>query len=137
MSGRMARQKGKRGEQEVAAMLRDVFPDVRTKRAGGESATQDRGRDLLGTPGLCVQSKCMARPNPLKALLEAAVAATGHEIPVAFCKQSRMGRGNSTAWTVTLLAEDFIGLWAASQANLAAVAGPKDQPLEDAGNGLA
>ncbi len=31
-------------------------------------------------------------------------------MPVAFCRQSRIGRGNSTEWSVTLRATDFLAL---------------------------
>ena len=117
------RQKGKRGEQEVSRLLLPLFPEVRTKRAGGESASVDRGRDLLGTPGLCVQVKCMAKPNPLTALEEAhSVMGTG-EIPVAFVKRSVQGGnqrkpGVTGSWCVVLLADDFIDLMKVSRTSV-------------------
>jgi hypothetical protein len=110
MSGRHSRQKGKRGEQEVANLLKPLFPYARTKRAGGESASADRGRDLLGTGILVVQVKLMAAPAPIKALREASAAATDAEMPVAFCKQTRCAGNNAPEWTVTLRAKDFLAL---------------------------
>lgn len=103
-----SRVKGKHAEQEVARLLRVIAPDVRTKRAGGESASQDRGRDLLGTPGLCVQVKCHARPQPIAALGEALQASAADEIPVAICRQS--SRSKHSRWTATITLEDLIGL---------------------------
>ena len=115
MSRADGRRKGKHGEQEVAQLLRGLFPEVRTKRAGGESASVDRGRDLLGTPGYCVQVKRMHRPAPLAALEEALAAAAVGEIPVAFVKQSRHGGdqwnpGVRGQWVVVLRADDLLAL---------------------------
>lgn len=104
------RNKGKRCECEVAALLRPLFPEVRTKRAGGESASQDRGRDLLGTTGLCVQIKGHARPFPLRALYEAQHAALEEEIPVAICKEVR--RGARSEWSATIPLTCFLALLA-------------------------
>jgi len=115
MSRADGRRKGKHGEQEVAQLLRGLFPEVRTKRAGGESASVDRGRDLLGTPGFCVQVKRMQRPNALAALEEAAGVATPAEIPIAFIKQSRAGNIHTRGkvggrWVAVLRAEDLLTL---------------------------
>lgn len=108
MSGRRSRDKGKRSELEVCALLRDVFPEIRTKRAGGESASVDRGRDLLGTPGFCVQVKGRAAPNPIGALAEADAGRSQYrrEVPVAFVR--KIARGTSSRWIVTLYADDFV-----------------------------
>lgn len=114
--GAASRRKGKRGEQEVAVLLRPVFPAVRTKRAGGESAAEDRGRDLLGTPGLCVQAKCHAKPQPIAALAEARRAALEAEMPVAFVRQS--SRRESSPWCVILDAQDFVGLLSLAKGEL-------------------
>jgi hypothetical protein len=118
--GLMSRRKGKVGEQQAAQLLRAIFPDVHTKRAGGESASVDRGRDLLGTPGLCVQVKCHGAPQPLVAWREACSIAQPNELPVAFVKQSR--RGYAFPWAVVLSAEDFIGLYALARGDLLTVA---------------
>jgi hypothetical protein len=118
MAGLTSQRKGRRGEQEVAILLRPLFPLVRTRRAGGETSPIDRGRDLLGTDGLCVQIKCHGRPQPIQALKEAAAAAHGSEIPVAFVKLSRVGNGRSSPWCVIMEAESFIGLLALNRALL-------------------
>jgi hypothetical protein len=133
---RRERQKGKRGEQSVAALLRPIFGDeVRTKRAGGESACVDRGRDLLGTPGLCVQVKEMARPRPLAALDEACAMMAANEIPVAFVKESWTGiktteKSARGRWCVVLRAEDFVGLFQLARLNTAVFGATfaEDQP---------
>ncbi|HXU06528.1 MAG TPA: hypothetical protein VN903_36485 [Polyangia bacterium] len=112
---RTGRRKGKRGEQDVVRMLRGLFPEVRTKRAGGESASVDRGRDLLGTPGYCIQVKAMRAPAPLAALEEALAAASPKEVAVAFVKQSCAGNQHTRGqvggrWVAVLRAEDLLSL---------------------------
>ena len=115
---RAQREKGKRGEQEVAQLLRAVYPEVRTKRAGGESAAQDRGRDLLGAPGLCVQVKNQGRIDAIGALEEAKAAALENEIPIAFVRRTR-GNGLSTSgWCAILPAHELVGLLAIARAKL-------------------
>lgn len=117
------RDKGKLGEQQVASLLLPLYPEVRTKRAGGESASVDRGRDLLGTPGLCVQVKNMMRPDGLRALAEAVSVMGSDEIPVAFIKRSVKGVNQysidvSGKWCVVMLADDFIGLLRTSRVSV-------------------
>ena len=101
---RLERTKGCRAERDVAALLRPLFPHVRTKRAGGESAREDRGRDLLGTPAFCFQVKVGVHPYPLKALREAQAAALEDEMPVAICREDRQ------EWTATMPLEGLLAL---------------------------
>jgi hypothetical protein len=112
---RSQRQKGKRGEQEVVALLSPVYPEARTKRAGGESASVDRGRDLLGTPGLCVQVKNAAAIDCIGALEEARHAAASNEIPIAFVRRTRGNGLSSSGWCVILSADDFVGMLATTK----------------------
>jgi hypothetical protein len=99
------RRKGKRGEQEAVNLILPAFPLARSKRAGGESATVDRGRDILGTPGYCIQVH-RGRSTPCERKLEEAVtAAEGtYDIPVALVRRDR------GPWTATIRASDFLAL---------------------------
>lgn len=116
--GRSQRQKGKVGEQRACTILRPLFPEVRTKRAGGESATQDRGRDLLGTPGLCVQVQVSGRPTIDRKMREAIRAAarpggppdfTPGELAIALTHRDGIAH-HPEPWLVTMRAEDFLEL---------------------------
>jgi hypothetical protein len=114
--GKAEREKGKRGEIEVARALRAIWPEARTKRAGGESASQDRGRDLLGTPGWCWQVKRRERLNVSEALKECASAAVfgdrGQEVPVV------AHRRRGEAWVASLPLHALIRLlacWASTK----------------------
>lgn len=103
--GQMQRQKGKRGEQEVVRLILPIYPLARSKRAGGESASVDRGRDILGTPGLCIQVHLGQSATPQTKLREACAGALGtDDLPVAFTRRDRED------WVVTLRASDFLAL---------------------------
>ena len=76
------RRKGARGELELAAELRDLFPAV-ARRAAGEESQDDQGRDLKGTPGFCFQCGRGKGPRPEAKLREAMAAAHTDELPIA------------------------------------------------------
>lgn len=99
------RRKGKVGEQEAVKILLPAFPLARSKRAGGESSTVDRGRDILGTPGYCIQVHRGRSATCERKLEEAVAAATGtYDVPVALVRRDR------GQWTATLRADDFLAL---------------------------
>lgn len=100
----MSSRKGKRGEVEAVNLLLPIFPLARSKRAGGESATVDRGRDILGTDGWCVQVMRSARPDIHRKLSEAMGCAQADEIPLAL---TRKDRGE---WLATLPAAHLMEL---------------------------
>lgn len=103
--GLMQRNKGKRGECDVVRLILPLYPLARSKRAGGESALVDRGRDILGTPGLCIQVHLGQSATPQRKLAEAVAGALGTEdMPVAFTRRDR------EEWVVTLRAADFLAL---------------------------
>lgn len=104
---RMQRDKGANAERAAARILQVVHPDA-CRRASGEESQESQGRDLKGTPGLCVQVKEMGAPSPLAALEEAIGAAGTVEIPMAIVRQSR--RGASTPFRVVLTMRDAIHL---------------------------
>lgn len=129
--GKRSRDKGGRGEREVAELLRGIFPEARRRFSSEESQGVVLGRDLNGVEPFVVQCELAARPRIEKKLREAVGATTidrgGYrlttgEIPVAFTRRSsRSERANG--WLVTMRAEDFIrlvsvymGAWRAARA---------------------
>ncbi len=99
--------KGSRGADEVVRLLLDVFPEARKRVNGEERQDENPGRDLVGTPGYCVQSQLAEITRPVSKAKEAIAAADDGEIPVAFTRaSSRELVGES--WFVTLRAEDFL-----------------------------
>lgn len=103
---RMQREKGAQAERAAAILFRTVCPDASRRVSGEEGQGEALGRDLKGTPGLCVQVKEMAAPRPLAALDEAITAAQPGEIPLALVRQSR--RGSSTPFRVVLTLRDAL-----------------------------
>jgi hypothetical protein len=106
--GKRSREKGAQAERAVAEILRSIYPDAMRRVSGEEGQGETLGRDLKGTPGLCVQVKETSRPQPLAAFDEALAAAEYGEIPVAFVRQS--SRGSSTAFRVVLSVPCFLKL---------------------------
>jgi hypothetical protein len=104
--GSLSREKGANAERAVARILQIIYPDAQRRVSGEEGQGENLGRDIKGTPGLCVQVKEMASPRPLAALEEAIVAANPGEVAVAFVRQSR--RGSSTPFRVVLEVRDFM-----------------------------
>jgi len=105
--GRRSREKGAQAERAAAAILRLIHPDAARRVSGEEGQGENLGRDLKGTPGLCVQVKETGAPQPLLALEEAIAAASGFdEIPVAIVRQARMG--SSGPFRVVLTLRDWL-----------------------------
>jgi hypothetical protein len=105
----MSRHKGKRGELQVVALLRRVFPDAR-RRCAGEESQGERGRDI-DLAGFCVQVQTAKSTTPVRKFREAVAAARSAEIPLAFTREaSRSKRGEP--WLVTLEAEALLDLLA-------------------------
>lgn len=107
MAGRKSRDKGARGEREAVRLLREVFPTVR-RRCAGEESQGNRGRDLEGVPGWCIQVQMAGRISAVAKLIEAEGAREPDEIPCAITRRCRLG--HSGPWTVTLLLEDWLDL---------------------------
>lgn len=107
--GRYARDRGKRGELEVAEILRPIFPEVRTRRAGGESAEDTRGSDLVGAEPYVIQVKRRERLNVVEAWNEAAQNAKG-AVPLLVFRRDR------GPWLVTMSLAEWMELERARQA---------------------
>lgn len=109
--GKASRDKGARGEREVAELLRAVYPNAR-RRACGEEAQQDQGRDLKRTGRLVVQCQLAKRPTPERKFNEACDACVdgSDQVPVAFTRRCVPGQPSAGEWLVTLHASHFLEL---------------------------
>lgn len=98
--GKQQRDKGARGEREVAALFHDMGWDEAKRELSQYQSSL--GRDLSGTAPFCVQVKNDERANGIAALLEAEEAVDNlYAFPVSFVKKN--GR-----WFVTMSAELFM-----------------------------
>ncbi len=105
--------KGKRGEIEVANMLKAVLPEARRRPLGAETQC-DQGRDLDGTGYLVCQVNLSKRPPIERKWSEALAASRDGEVPVAFTR--RCSRTEHGPWLATLAAEDLVRLLQAVKA---------------------
>jgi hypothetical protein len=117
--GMRSRQKGKRGEREVVALFKGVYPDA--KRGWWQSRGGSVVPDVDGTP-FWIEVKLGARPNPLAALQQAIdnedddycvrlvnvlneqlVGDVPHRTPLACCRKTPRGE-----WTATMRLSDLL-----------------------------
>lgn len=96
-----SRQKGKRGELELAKMLRDYgFTEA---RRGVQYSGANGDADVIGIPGVHIECKRVERGLDLyKAMEQASRDAREGETPVVF------HRKNGKLWLVTMLADDYL-----------------------------
>lgn len=94
-----SRNKGKRGELELAAILREYGFDA---RRGQQYCGASGDADVLGLPGVHIECKRVERLNIDAAMEQAARDARPGEVPVV------MHRRNGKPWMATMLLKDFL-----------------------------
>ena len=107
--GKMQRNKGKRGERELAGILRDYGYDC---RRGQQFCGANGDADVVGLPGIHIESKRTERLNLYDALAQATRDARKGEIPVIF------HRRNNCEWVCILSLDDFMRLYAGQEGGL-------------------
>lgn len=100
--GKSQRDKGKRGERELAALLREYGYDC---RRGQQYCGGNGDADVVGLPGIHIEAKRAERLNIYDALGQAARDAGPGEIPVVF------HRRNNCGWVCILPVEGFMELY--------------------------
>lgn len=107
MTGKMSRDKGKRGERELAQKLREYgFSDC---RRGRQSGSADGTADVINLPGIWIEAKRVERLELYTALSQAKSDARDGEMPVV------MHRKNNCEWVVIQPLSDWIQLYRESQ----------------------
>ena len=99
--GQMSRDKGKRGERELASKLREY--GYNTKR-GVQYQGGPESPDVIGLPGIHIECKRTERLNLYDALAQAKHDA-GAQMPVV------MHRRNNCEWVVIQPLEDWMKLY--------------------------
>lgn len=97
-----SRQKGKRGELELAKVLREAGYDT---RRGQQYSGASGDADVVGLPGIHIECKRVEQLNIEKALQQSERDAKPGEIPVV------MHRANGTKWKATLRLDDFLEIY--------------------------
>lgn len=85
MSGKMSRDKGKRGEYEARDFLKRWFPEAR--RGANQSRNGADAADVEGTP-FWVEAKLGAKPN-VRAALEQAKKATDYRAVLVYIRDDK------------------------------------------------
>lgn len=97
-----SREKGKRGELELARALRALGYDC---RRGQQFSGKNGDADVVGLPGIHIECKRVERLN-----LEDAMAQAGHDAREGE-KPAVFHRKNRSRWLVTMELQDFIELY--------------------------
>lgn len=101
-----SRQKGARGERELANILKAKGYDA---RRGQQYNGANGDADVVGLPGIHIECKKVERLNIYEAMEQAVRDAREGEMPAVFQKRSRK------PWLVTLDLEDFMELYARAE----------------------
>ena len=101
-----SRQKGARGERELAEKLREYGYEV---RRGQQYSGANGDADVVGVPGLHIECKRVEKLNLDDALAQSVRDSRDGEIPVV------MHRKNRTEWKATLRLDDFMDIWERSK----------------------
>lgn len=100
--GKASRDKGKRGELEIAHILQEYgYPARRSVQYNGFQGDAD----IIGVEGLHIEVKRVERLNIEEAMAQSRRDAKGYEIPVVF------HRRNNHSWLATLPLDDFIQIY--------------------------
>ena len=97
-----SREKGKRGERELAAKLRELGYDT---RRGQQFSGANGDADVVGLPGIHIECKRVEHLNLQDAYDQSKRDARDDEIPVV------VHRKNNCKWLVTMSLEDWIDLY--------------------------
>jgi len=98
--GRASREKGKRGERELATLLRSRgYTDA---RRGQQFSGKNGDADVTGLPGIHIESKRVEKLNIEKAMEQSITDAKPDEIPVVIHRKDRK------PWLVTMSLDDFL-----------------------------
>ena len=100
--GKPSRDKGKRGELEIAHILQEHgYPARRSVQFNGWKGDAD----VIGVEGLHIEVKRVEKLNIENAMDQSRRDAKGSEIPVVF------HRRNNKGWLATLPLDDFIRIY--------------------------
>lgn len=104
--GKMSRDKGKRGELELAKLLRQHGYDA---RRGQQFSGANGDPDVVGLPGIHIEVKRVEKLNLYQAMEQATNDAREGEAPAVF------HRRNGKYWLVTMELEDWLSLYGGNE----------------------
>ena len=103
-----SRRKGKNGELELAHILQGYGYGT---RRGQQYCGANGDADVVGLPGIHIESKRVENLNLDKAMAQAISDAKDGEMPVVMHRKNRQG------WKVTMALDDFMSLYMRANKN--------------------
>lgn len=100
--GNMQREKGKRGERELAALLREYGFN---SRRGQQYSGANGDADVVGLPGIHIEVKRVERLNISEAMKQSRLDTRPEEMPAVFHRRNQEG------WLVTMPLDSWIELY--------------------------
>lgn len=97
-----SRNKGAKGERELAGKLRDYGYDC---RRGQQYSGKNGDADVVGLPGIHIEAKRVERLNLYDAMAQSKHDAREGETPVV------MHRKNNCKWLVTMELDDWMAMY--------------------------
>ena len=107
--GKAQREKGKRGERELANYLRDYGYDC---RRGQQYSGSNGDADVVGLPGIHIECKRVERLNIYDAIQQAINDTQAEQLPAGKeIYPAVFHRRNRGSWLATMRLEDWINLY--------------------------
>lgn len=100
--GKAQREKGKRGERELASLLREEGYGT---RRGQQFCGANGDADVVGLPGIHIECKRVEKLNLYDAMAQSIGDSNEDELPAVFHRKDRC------SWLVTMRLEDWIRLY--------------------------
>lgn len=114
--GKLSREKGKRGERELANELKQYGYDC---RRGQQYNGSDGSADVLGLPGIHIECKRVERLNIYDAMIQAVNDSGANDMPFGYDLPAVFQRRNNCEWLVTMRLKDWIELYKYYEAGVA------------------
>lgn len=101
--GKSQREKGKRGERELAGILRDYgYGDC---KRGVQYCGKTGAADVVGLPGIHIECKRVEKLNLLEGIEQAKRDSLPGEFPTVFHRKDR------SEWLVTMRLDDWVQIY--------------------------
>jgi len=106
-----SKQKGKRGELELASKLNDYGFDGVRRSVQYNGKAEEGQPDLVGLQGIHIECKRVERLNVQEAMEQAVRDSGANEVPFTDILPTVFHRKNDSEWLVTMRLEDWVRLY--------------------------
>lgn len=106
--GKKSKDKGARGERELANILKDYGYET---RRGQQFCGANGDADVVGLPGIHIECKRVERLNIYEAMEQAISDSNAKDLPYSYNIPTVFHRKNGHEWLVTMRLEDWITIY--------------------------